>query len=398
MCANKIYISLILSSVEGYSARLLIYILFFFCAQPAQGFTIHVLLEKKESNSALSWEIISNQGVLVSDPYQPACQDRLADQLCNIRYKNKALWIGSKKLAINRVKITPLEGMLTFAGKPYTGSLSIIFEENFWHVINNVDLEEYVCSVLRAESWPGWPLEVNKAFAIMHRSYAVAKILQSRQQRKKGKKIIWDIGCTNKDQTYHGFSDFPILKQAAEETRDIVMVHQKKPIMAMYDTCCGGLIPAKMKGVDFKSSPYLARAYPCTFCTNCKVYSWKITYPIDMCQKLFNKAGVNVKNMRAINVSRLDPAGIVEEIKLKCGNHWTQLTGKQVYGIFKDIKSFSFSISQHAASVTFTGIGYGHHLGLCQWGARQMIAEGWKFDEVLKFYYPGTSFMRLDMS
>ncbi len=45
--------------------------------------------------------------------------------------------------------------------------------------------------------------------------------------------------------------------------------------------------------------------------------------------------------------------------------------------------------------ITFKGTGYGHHMGLCQWGARELVNQGWNYKKILHFYYPGTTFMKL---
>lgn len=363
-----------------------------------QPLTVHVLLEKKiEGTDDLSWVIHAKHGFTLRDPYQTDHYDHIDGHTCKLTYKQGALWVGKKKLAKNRIMLEPQEGALEYNDKRYAGSLALIAEGGTWHLINRVDLEAYVCSVLRSESWPGWPLEVNKSFAIMQRSYVVAKVIQARAKRKKGKPILFDIGCTNRDQTYQGMHDCPLLQQAVDETKGMVLAYKKKPVMAMYDVCCGGLVPAKMKGVDFAGSPYLARAYPCTFCTNCKVYSWKVTYTLPHCEQLFNKAGVVIKDLQELKVTKYDAAGLVQEIQVRAGKKWHTITGKKMYNICKDIKSFSFSISQHAKSVTFSGRGYGHHLGVCQWGARQMFDEGWNYKEILQFYYPDVSFMRVEV-
>ena len=43
----------------------------------------------------------------------------------------------------------------------------------------------------------------------------------------------------------------------------------------------------------------------------------------------------------------------------------------------------------------FKGTGYGHHIGLCQWGARELVSQGWDYKKILHFYYPDTTFMKL---
>ncbi len=63
--------------------------------------------------------------------------------------------------------------------------------------------------------------------------------------------------------------------------------------------------------------------------------------------------------------------------------------------MFKEIKSFCFNIKKKSGKIIFNGRGFGHHLGLCQWGAREMVRDGWDYKQILAFYYPSTNFMRL---
>ena len=72
------------------------------------------------------------------------------------------------------------------------------------------------------------------------------------------------------------------------------------------------------------------------------------------------------------------------------------LSGKRVYSLLnKKVKSFHYSVEKNGSTVTFKGRGYGHHLGLCQWGAKEMTSQGWNHKDVLIFYYPGTQLMRM---
>jgi stage II sporulation protein D len=56
---------------------------------------------------------------------------------------------------------------------------------------------------------------------------------------------------------------------------------------------------------------------------------------------------------------------------------------------FDKIKSTWFDARLEGERVTFSGHGYGHGVGMCQWGAKGMADEGKTYREILKFYYPG---------
>jgi stage II sporulation protein D len=258
-------------------------------------------------------------------------------------------------------------------------------------IINRVELEDYIYSVLFTESWPGWPLEVNKAFAIASRSYVIAKFLENKEKTKKH----YHVKNTNKHQTYQGTHKSTNLRNAVDETIGIVLGYNKKPILAMFDACCGGIVPANIKGVNFKHAPYLERKEKCIFCEPCKLYSWQVEYSVEEFEQLLKKHLPNLKNIQTINLIK-DKAGTVQRINIKDKKgKLHNLTGKKFYSLFDKVKSFSFSIIKNAKKVLIKGSGYGHHLGICQWGAKEMVNRGWDFKNILNFYYPGTSFMKL---
>jgi stage II sporulation protein D len=262
-------------------------------------------------------------------------------------------------------------------------------------LINSIDLEEYVGAVLRSETWPGWPLEVNKVFAIVSRSYAMSLIIKARKKNQP-----YDIKNTNQHQTYKGSyfhkRNNKVLKRAVDETRGMFLSYEGQPILAMFDSCCGGVIPARIDGmIDFNKAPYLERNYACTYCKNCSLFNWRLEYKVNQLSQLLDSELLSMKEIRHIKIGKRDAAGLVKTIIIKCGRKKIVLTGNKFYSLIKDIKSFSFSIAHHLNIVSIEGVGYGHHYGLCQWGARQMVREYWNYRSILQFYYPKTKFMRL---
>jgi stage II sporulation protein D len=286
----------------------------------------------------------------------------------------------------------PASGNLAYNDNTYQGSFLVITKNNKIHLINSIGLEDYVLSVLCSESWPGWPLEVNKVLAIACRSYAIFMILEAQAQER-----IFHIKNTNAHQTYNGLGKNSHLKEAVDATQGIFLSHNKKPIIAMFDSCCGGVIPAKIKGkVDFVKAPYLARSYPCDFCKRCKLYKWSASYQRTELEETFKKAMPKLKRIKDVTVAKKDAAGLVHELSIKSGSGYHTIPGKKVYSLLKDgVKSFCYTINKKSETIVFEGRGYGHHMGLCQWGSREMVRDGQSYQEILQFYYPGTQFMRL---
>ena len=315
---------------------------------------------------------------------------RVKGRAIAIKVDKKGLLIEGKKYTGDSFSVRAQDNHITVNGTVYYGALYVCQYNHSWHLVNYVPLEEYVVSVLKSESWPGWPLEVNKAFAITSRTYVIAMVCNGRKS-----KLPYHIKNSNIHQTYKGVHTEKLLRDAVLQTRGQFLAYNNKPITAMFDSCCGGVIPAYIDGVDFKKAPYLARTYPCTFCKNCKIFNWQVEYDMGTLSQLLAPVAKPLGIIKDLKISKKDKAGLVKEIIAKGLRSPMLLTIKHLYSSLKGIKSFCFSTQRKMDKLIFRGKGYGHHIGLCQWGAREMVRQGWDYKSILQFYYPCTTYMRL---
>lgn len=353
-----------------------------------QDHKVRVLLNESRNPYNFKWEIEATEGLLLGDP-QTNTKRHMKVTKVTIAFHNKHFLLDGHPVPMEKFYIIPAQDIISFEGKKYHGSLLFTRNKEMVYAINILDIEDYVCSVLRTESWPGWPLEVNKAFAIASRSYIMGII-------KSKPTTPYHVKNTKEHQTYSGVHDNPVLKEAVAQTKGIYLADQKnEPILAMFDSCCGGVIPAGIHGVDFVRAPYLARTYPCNYCKDCRMYNWSIEYPIAHLEKTLKKEIKHLKNMHAVKIAKTDNAGLVQHVSVKSKHANHNLSGKKLYSLLSKVRSFHFTVDCNKTHITFSGKGVGHHIGLCQWGAREMVAQGYDYKSILNFYYPGTHFMRL---
>lgn len=367
-------------------------------------FYIRVLLDKLAENTPL--RLSSEHGFVLrglDETSNSAVPTKtlatIADSEIEIEVREGRLWFNKREgnqLCTRECKdtllsIAPISGQVLVNSKPYQGYFLIARHKEKNLFINMLDLEEYVCSVLHTESWPGWPLEIQKVCAITCRSYAIATALRAHKLKK-----IYHIKNTNEHQTYTGCSVNPALRKAVDDTRGVFIAYERQPILAMYDICCGGIVPAHAAHVNFADAPYLARSYACSYCKTCKSYAWEVEYQLAEFEKLVSTVAKPVKKVRSIAVSKKDKAGLVREVTLK---HHSRvplcLSGQKLYSLIKEVKSLCFQTRKEGSKLVIKGRGYGHHLGLCQWGARELVRQGWPYKRILQFYYPGTNLMRI---
>ena len=351
---------------------------------------VRVLLHKSDNTVKRAWQFTSKNGFVVEQSNIKKRSALYAGDTLTVRAMGTAWRVQNKKKSCAYLVIKPRNGTIAFGGREYVGSIWLMRHKGNILLINSVPLEAYVCSVLRTESWPGWPKEVNKAFAITSRTYVIATALSARKAKRP-----YDVKNTNEHQTYSGTHSSVSIKQAVAETRGVLLTHEGKPIVAMFDSCCGGVVPAHMQEVNFADAPYLARTYPCEHCKRCKIFSWQGSYALHELDQFLHPYLPKQGWLKKLTVSKVDKAGVVQEVVAHGKKQTVTLDGKKLYAKLKKVKSFCFTIRHEENKIVFDGRGFGHHLGLCQWGAREMVRDGWNYKKILKFYYPGTQFMRL---
>lgn len=353
-------------------------------------FGVKVLLAEEISTGKWQVDLPGNR-CYVLDPNKRERYSLLEGPSVTIEHMHKQWLVNGKRVvAGTQCWVRPEKGLCSYNGVTYHGSILFALDKGVMHVINCLDLETYVSCVLYAEAWPGWPSEMNKTQAIACRSYVLSMIAESRRRHK-----IYHIKNTNIHQMYEGAHSVKAIHDAVEETRGLFLAHKNKPIIAMFDACCGGVVTAQVHGPDFVAAPYLARTKACTYCKTSKVYHWDVTYPVsDLVQRLSSSLP-SLSKIVDITVSKRDAAGLAKTITIKDRKKSYTMPVKKFRSLVRGVKSFCFTITKHGTSVHIKGRGYGHHMGLCQWGAREMVRQGYTFRQILSFYFPGASLMKL---
>lgn len=282
--------------------------------------------------------------------------------------------------------------MIEYDDNKYQGSFILFHDKKHILFINSIDINDYLLSVVRHEGFPGWPIEMNKIVAITCRTYLVYQVLQAQKLDR-----AYHIENKNNHQTYKGYHDCPKIRQAIEETKNMILGYNGRPACTMYDVCCGGVIPAAIDDPDMKKIPYLARTYPCTFCKGHKTYNWSMDFSGDEALNRFKKEFPKIDKINDLNIYKKDKAGLVKKVIITAGARKIIVTEKKFKSFFPELKSYCFDIKKIHRRYFIEGRGFGHHRGLCQWGAHHLVRhEHWNFAEVLQFYYPGATIMKLN--
>lgn len=265
--------------------------------------------------------------------------------------------------------------------------------------VESMDMEEYLCGVLAGEMPAEFELEALKAQAIAARTFVVYRENQPASNKDKGAIVCTDFKHC---QEYKGYEElkqikseewmkisYPKVKQAVKETKGQIITYKDKPILTLYFSTSGGKTE-NSEEVFSASYPYL-KSVDSPYDKN---YSPRYTSAMKISNKDFvntlKKYYIDIKISESklqsqVKILKRSEGGSVEDIKL--GNK--QIKGKDVRSIFK-LNSANFEIEFKDNYLDFIVKGYGHGVGMSQWGAQGMAKDGYKYYEILEYYYTGT--------
>lgn len=248
--------------------------------------------------------------------------------------------------------------------------------------IVEMELEEYLKGVVYAEMPSSFNIEALKAQAVAARTYTKFKMADSTH--------ICDNPSHCQAWLENDYSEnFEKVSKAVEETRGKTVSYMGETIEAFFHSSSGGKTESS-KEVWGKDIPYLV---PVESPNEDKIMSTffsekEVTYK-ELKTLINNYLGKNqvttekLKNKIKI-ISRTE-GDRVNEIKIDKAS----LSGASIRGIL-ELRSTNFDIELKEKSVVFKVKGYGHGVGMSQWGAEVMAREGKDYEEILKYYYPNT--------
>ncbi|MBW4593870.1 MAG: SpoIID/LytB domain-containing protein [Brasilonema angustatum HA4187-MV1] len=271
------------------------------------------------------------------------------------------------------------KGFVYIGDRWYRGRTLVVPSQKGLSVVNWVALDEYLYSVIGGEMDPRWPSEALKAQAIAARTYA----LYERQRQRNNP--LYDLGASpDRWQIYQGVSsESPTTYAAVDATAGEVLTYKNRVILSVFHACSGGHTE-NSEDVWGSTQPYL-RAVP-DFDQNIKECNWSRTFSPAEISVLVPEVG----NVKQIIPGSTSPFGSVKALKIVGDKGEKVLTGEDVRTVLK-LKSTRFTVSNANGSFTFTGLGYGHALGMSQWGAYNLASRGYNHLQILNYYYKGVA-------
>lgn len=274
-------------------------------------------------------------------------------------------------------------------GKKYHGNMEISPADKGLLVVNELPLEDYLVGLINCEISSQWPMEAIKAQAVVARSYAV-------YQKEMRKNAIYDLESTVMDQVYEGCEiEDSRAGRGVKETAGEVLTYEGNVIQAFYHSNCGGHTESSENVWGF-SLPYM-QGVDCSYCLATPSAKWEQTIPLNKIESLLKGNGYQVAGLLEIRTGKKNRSGRVTDLILISAKGRLTISAvnfRKIIG-YTVIKSTNFEARIAGDDAVFTGIGYGHGVGLCQWGAKQRAGDGFDYREILSYYYPGTRLGRV---
>lgn len=314
-----------------------------------------------------------------------------------IQPDGKNLKLNSLKISCSGIRIVGKEQTRIYlSGDRYPGEL-VVLNRSGKHldVINRVDLETYLCGVLKCEVNPSWPASSLKAQAVASRTYALFQ-MKERADRE------YHLSSTTLSQVYKG-SKMPSLKvsRAVRATRGIIIVYDWHIVEARFCSSCGGTT-ANNDNVFYEPFTPVLSGRKCPFCGGSPDINWSVTLgKADIANALRQHARRKIDRIRRIEPHRYGVGKRIAKIKIVHSRGSEIMKGNDfrlaiIKGIgVRKLKSLKCTISNQENTVTFSGSGWGHGVGMCQFGAKGMAERGYDFLSILKYYYRGCDFLKI---
>jgi stage II sporulation protein D len=319
---------------------------------------------------------------------------------------------GWRSSALESVTLTPAEtnGLARVNGRSYWGSIVILGGERGITLVNQVGLEAYLQGVVSAEMGHRAPSEQSalKAQAVVSRTYALRTL-------GRWKTRGYDLSASIADQVYGGqTAETPEGRSAVAATRGRVLTYNGAPIEAFFYSTCGGRTADGQEVFRWGDRPYL-RSVPdqsetgSIYCSISPRYRWREEWSGDALRATLQRnlplsvalRSEDVREISDVRVTRRTASGRVGQLAIGLGGGpEVRVDGPAVRQVVRlstgePLRSTAFTVTatgagQRVTHLTIDGMGSGHGVGLCQWGAVGRARAGQGYEQILAAYFPGT--------
>ena len=258
--------------------------------------------------------------------------------------------------------------------------------------VEEMDVETYVMGVVAGEMRNTWPEEALKAQAILARTFTM-KFVDSKESGYEGADISTDI---NEAQAYSAENVNDRIREAVNETRGMVMSADGEFPQAWFHAHSGGVTELPTKALEYSEDPGYLSVVQSDEPDDApeEARHWTVTFTPEQVRKACIDAGVQVGAITEFEIGQRGESG--RAVTFLANGHEVSAPAFRLQIGASDLKSTLIeSIEMTADGITFTGSGFGHGVGMSQWGAYAMAQNGASAEEIIQHYYTGVDLVEL---
>ncbi|HZJ69463.1 MAG TPA: SpoIID/LytB domain-containing protein [Planctomycetota bacterium] len=300
-----------------------------------------------------------------------------------------AVKLGAATLPPPPLELRPLAGAVASVdGHRYRGQLRVDYDVRSGRarIFNRLLIEDYLLGVVPSEMPESFGLEALKAQAVAARSYALAEMAQ------RG----WLYSDT-RSQVYDGRQrERPLVTRAVQETAGEVLMHDGRPVKAYYNSTCGGRsVPASAVFPDDRTPGVMERGVVCPDCRRSPFHAWVRRVAA---ARVCAAAGLPPAPLDSVEAVVDERSGRAESFVVRAGGREATVAADA----FRSSLSSGMPLAEQILStrllmapriegdaLVLEGQGWGHGVGLCQYGASGFASRGGTYRQILSRYYPG---------
>ncbi len=297
--------------------------------------------------------------------------------------------------------------------RPYRGVVEVFIHDGALNVVNEVSLEAYVAGVVNAELGRRAPSEqaAVEAQAIVTRTYAL-------KNRGRFASQGYDLRATVTDQAYGGVGvESDRGWDAVRSTAGTVVTYRGELISAFYHSTCGYSTASPDEVFRFgRRLPYLTPVSDSRpgghYCDISPNFRWTVEWDAATLARILRRTvasqlgmeSATVDELRDVRVQRTGPSGRVTEARIGVSRGEIPVFGPDLRAVFSTPEgrslgstAFQLAVERRGGTVervTATGAGWGHGVGMCQWGAVGRARAGQSASTIVTTYFPGTTLER----
>ncbi|NLM98288.1 MAG: SpoIID/LytB domain-containing protein [Halanaerobiaceae bacterium] len=245
-------------------------------------------------------------------------------------------------------------------------------------------LEEYITGVVAGEMKPDWPENAYAAQTIIARTFALKYLSDNKTNRISGSYQF--------AQEYRPEKITPEIREAVKKTRGEVIVYKDEYINAWFHASAGGQTTSAKVGLGFEKEepPYIISVKSPDEEAPADIKNWEVIFADSEIIRALQELGYSIDSLSNIEIVDKDQTGRVVSFMITGGDDSITVKASEFRNALDPQKLKSTKISglkRTAGGFAFKGSGYGHGVGMSQWGAYKMAREKKSPEEIVSHYY-----------